>query len=117
MSILAAVVLLVAPGYARQEQAINKAEHATELLVEQRTEGRLIACLKDKRFAEAHNALVESHNEFVMILVTGGGEREPSPQALAAVEAERIRNNRNLVSVPDCSPEGLALLPGEPDNE
>lgn len=122
-SLFVCVFLVVAPGYYRQEQAINKAEsaavraeEANALLIEQRTEGRRLACEKDKRFALGHNALVESHNEFVLILVTGGGTRKLNPQTQALVDAEVARNNRNIVSVPDCSPEGLALLPGEPDD-
>lgn len=71
--IILIVLVLVAPGYLRQEQAIDRSERAIvraeeaivrteeaiELIMVQREEARFNTCLGDRVFALAHNGLVQ----------------------------------------------------------
>lgn len=76
------------------QDAADQAQEAIDLVLAQRTEARLYTCLKDKKFAEAHNKLV-------MALATGGGRREITAEDQPLVDEQ-------IVPVPDCSPEGIA---------
>lgn len=100
-AVIAAVALIVMAVFVsitqRQIDTIEKAaadaQEAVELVVAQRNEARETVCLKDQRFAQAHNRLV-------MALATGAGAHEVRPEDQAAVDA-------NTVPVPDCSPQGI----------
>lgn len=67
-------------------------------LLEQRAEARVATCEKDVKFAEAHNRLV-------VALATADGTREIPP-------ALQPRVDNQLVTVPDCTPEGLERFYG-----
>lgn len=75
------------------KQAAADSQEAVDLVVQQRTESREINCLKDQRFAQAHNRLVYA-------LATGAGTHPVRPQDQAALE-------ENTVDEPDCSPKGI----------
>ncbi len=61
-----------------------------------RTEARVAACVKDKKFATAHDKLV-------IALATAGGTRPITPDIQPKVDEQ-------LVPVPDCSPAGIAAF-------
>lgn len=75
------------------QRAANDSQDAVDQVVAQRTEAREATCVKDKRFAEAHNRLV-------IAIATGGGTHEIPEETQAAVDA-------NTVDVPSCTPEGI----------
>ena len=95
--------------------AAGEAKHAIDLVLAQRTEARINTCLKDKKFAEAHNRKVvadaDKANAFIVLLATGGGRREIRPEDRALVDNEIAENNQlrdeNIVEVPDCTPAGI----------
>lgn len=76
-----------------QRKGIAKAQEAIELILEQRAESRLNTCLREKKAAEAHNKLVIG-------IVTQAGAREIPLELVDEVEEQ-------LVTVPDCSPQGI----------
>lgn len=98
------------------KDAADQAQEAIDLVLAQRTEARLYTCLKDKKFAEAHNRYVVSDakrdNDFLDVLATAGGQRAPRPQDIPIIETQKAENNlgrdENLVAVPDCTAEGIA---------
>lgn len=100
----------------KAQDAADRAQEAIDLVLAQRTEARLYTCLKDKNFAEGHNAKVISDaqrdNDFLVLLATDGGRRPIQAKDRAIVEAQMAENNRvrdeNIVPVPDCSPKGIA---------
>jgi hypothetical protein len=137
IAVLVIVVLVSAPGYLRQEGAIadarhaasvaqsaarvaqaaaDRAEEAIRLLIVQRTEARKDNCNTLHEFAVAHNQLVESHNTFLLFFATRGGSRDIDLDDQPLIDAEIVRNNENIVDVPDCSAERLAaaLKQGSP---
>lgn len=78
--------------------AATTAQEAINLVLAQRTEARVNTCLKDKKFADAHNGLV--------LYFAALGEKDPTtdPGLLADFKA------KNLVPTPDCTPEGIAAF-------
>ncbi len=98
---VALIVLIGAAFLVRTSQvateakaAAVKAQEAVDLVVAQRAEARVTACEKDKRFAIAHNNLV---NFFLSV-----PDNDPDPVLRKRFEDE------NIVPVPDCSPAGIA---------
>jgi hypothetical protein len=85
----------------------REVQSTVDEIIAARTEARAVTCEKDRKFAEAHNALVARDNEFLIVLATGAGEREIRPEDQPIVDEQIAANNRNLVTVPDCSPEGI----------
>lgn len=83
---------------ATAQAAAATAQDAIDQLLAQRIEARVNTCFKDKKFADAHNALV--------LYFAALGEKDPStdPELLADFKA------KNLVPVPDCSPAGIAAF-------
>jgi hypothetical protein len=118
VAVLTVLVVLQGIGLALTASTASTAEAATEQLLVQRSEARLNTCIKDKRFAEAHNAFVTadtaSDNAFLLLLATSAGRREIAPEDQPIVDAQIAENNRvrdsNLVPVPDCSPEGITAF-------
>lgn len=80
------------------QAAAKKAQDAIDLVLAQRTESRLQNCLKDNRFANAHDSLV--------LYFAAIGEKDPTtdPGLIADFKA------KNLVPVPDCTPQGIAAF-------
>lgn len=78
--------------------AAEKAQTALDLVIAQRTESRLNTCLKDRKFAKAHNSLVYA-------LAHSDPTRTATEQA--AVDEQAVPH---YVEVPDCSPEGIAAF-------
>lgn len=94
------VLVLVAPGYLRQEQAIDRseraisrAEEAIELIMVQRAEARFNTCLGDRVFALAHNGLVQ-------YLADSAGPDTPQERIDAYLAA-------NLVPTRECTAEAI----------
>lgn len=101
------VVLIVAPGYWRQEQAIDRSERAIEraeraierveevdeLTIEQRDEARMNACKGDRVFGLAHNGLVQ--------YLADASKNASQATIDAYLKA-------NLVFVRECTPEAIA---------
>lgn len=100
---LALVVAVSAPGYLRQEQAINKANEAIEAVVEQRATARVVACEQDNTFARGLNGLADA-TIGVLNAVRAGTEREDArvffDQQIVTLEGARVVFR-------DCSPAGL----------
>lgn len=96
---VAAVTVAVILGLAVSNTA-SDAKDAVHQVVAQRTESRERLCEKDKRFAEAHNRLV-------IAIATDAGTHPIDPDVQAAVDA-------NTVTVPDCTPTGIAKFYGSP---
>lgn len=90
----ASLVIAVAATFIASDANSN-----ADTLRTQRTEARVVSCEKDKKFAEAHNALV---NFFLSI---PEDPADPSPPGLR----DRFRDE-NIVPVPDCSAEGIAMF-------
>lgn len=78
--------------------AADKAQDATRLVVDQRSESRRNLCLKDQKFARAHNSLVYA-------LAHSDPGRTAAEQA--KVDEQAIPH---YVAVPDCSPAGIAAF-------
>lgn len=94
-ALIAAGSLAVSVLFVLQDRADDRRTNAQlEQILQTRAESRLINCEKDAKFALAHNKLV-------MALATGGGEREIPPEVQPKVDEQ-------LVTVPDCSAQGLA---------
>lgn len=91
----ACLVAMVVFGVVTNRTA-NHAKESTEAIIQQRTESRVRLCEKDKRFAQAHNRLV-------IAIATDAGSHAIAPDVQAAVDA-------NTVTVPDCSPAGIAAF-------
>ena len=87
MTVVSAFIAVDANGSA------EKAQTAVDEVIATRTESRKNTCLKDMKFAEAHNRLVIG-------IVTAAGTREIPPNLQSAVDEQ-------LVPVPDCSPAGI----------
>lgn len=102
----------------QQQRSLERAQEAIDLILAQRTEARLYTCLKDKKFAEGHNAKVVSDaqrdNDFLVLLATDGGRRPIQAKDRAIVDAQMAENNRlrdeNIVPVPDCTAAGIAAF-------
>lgn len=99
-----------------QNQENDRLSDGLQQIINTRTESRGVTCKKDQYFAEKHNkAMIDDakgDNDFLDLLATGGGQREPRPQDIPIIDAQKAANNANrdsnLVPVPDCStPEAI----------
>lgn len=79
---------------------LNATNRAVDGVIEQRTEARRVTCEKDHRFAEGHNNLILY---FANLPPSPNDSRTPEQRA-ALIEDFKAKN---LVPVPDCSPEGI----------
>lgn len=81
-------------------RAASDAKDAADQLLVQRTEARVIACEKDLKFAQGHNNLILY---FANLPASPNDTRSPEERA-ALIEDFKMKN---LVPVPDCTPEGI----------
>lgn len=116
----AACVLIAAASLAIALVSVNIATTAKDnaaAIVRVRTDSRVAACQKDKKFALAHNALVRStvdrNIQFLDLLATSGGRQQVRPEDQAIVDeqiAAYKSDLKNIVRVPDCTPAGIAAF-------
>lgn len=98
-ALIAVGALAVSVLFVAQDRDDDKrTEQQLDAILEARTEARIATCVKDTKFAEAHNRLV-------MALATGGGEREIPPEVQPKVDEQ-------LVAVPDCTAAGIKKFYG-----